>query len=207
MEQRAPTESTMAARKAPRGKNGGKQQPRAKTSACAIATKELLNEILRLRKLGMPYRDIATKVDRCASQCCKMVKDYLAALPMENAQELRQLQFERLNTIHALLAAKLVKSENSPTETVLRIVDRYHQNISLQIDLCGLKVTKHELTGKDGAPIVEATPQQARQVVDELFRTFKVGAIETQDVGDAQPAETSGGDTAGPEGDPSISGV
>ena len=93
-----------------------------KYTAKRIATQEKTVEMLRLKKAGATYADIARHIGCAPSYVYKQIANAFAALPKEDATELRQMEVLRLDG--ALLIATKIMQRSRSEIARLQAVDR-----------------------------------------------------------------------------------
>jgi len=90
-----------------------------------VASRERMTRALELRKAGMTYQQIADALGYGSiSAAEKAVKSGLKLLPREAANDVRQLEMERLAKIIASHWSAVLKGHVRSTEVVLRAMER-----------------------------------------------------------------------------------
>jgi len=124
----------------------------SKTAARRIIAAERRLRALELRKQGYSYTEIGKAVGTSAQHAHRMVVkelERISAKLSENADELRELQLERLRDLLLALWPKAAHGNLQVIDRVLKIL----QEIS---KLTGIAAPeRHELTGPGGSQIVE----------------------------------------------------
>lgn len=88
---------------------------------------ERRRQVLKLKRQGKHYEEIATEVGYTPAYCRKLVGEALkelAAQCMDTAVEIRQLEEERLDTMYAAIQSKIAEGIVSAVETGLKIMAR-----------------------------------------------------------------------------------
>ena len=121
------------------------------TAGTRLSAAERRKQILKLRRYGMPFSEIAEHVGCTPQYCHKVVRAYLDKLSDEMAEDVKQmrrLEAERLDAAHRAAWPKAIKGDLRAIDRVLRIMER-------RAKLFGLDAPqRRELTGKDGTPLV-----------------------------------------------------
>jgi transposase-like protein len=111
-----------------------------KFSPRRIASREKMVEMLRLKKAGASYADIATKFGCAKSLVFRLISRAMSELPREDAEQLRTMELERLDS--ALLVATRIMSTSNRDEMKLRAIDRIVRISERRSILMGLDVSK-----------------------------------------------------------------
>lgn len=138
-----------------------------------------------MRKEGFSYREIADAIRMSPEAAYRLVKREvveLVTLTKEDAEEVRQLELERLD---AMLAGGLMKramtgKDDDAVDRVIKIMERRSKYSGLDA------ASRTEITGKDGRPIEVEDPRELlNRRLDELAQ--RAGA------GDSTPGDVHGG--------------
>lgn len=100
-------------------------KPRRSTATvkrAARATRK--QEALTMRLAGIPTRTIAARLNVHPSTVYAWVKDAIAAIPQEQADELRALELERLDTMLAAVWRDVLAGDTRAIDSALRIMQR-----------------------------------------------------------------------------------
>jgi hypothetical protein len=148
------------------------------------ATAEEANRALELRKHGRTYRGIAQALACSVAYAHKLVDGAIAAIPAENAEQVRKLELARLDRMLAGLWKGATTGDPRAVTAVVMLQNRRAKYLGLDAP------EKMELTGKDGGPIQTAQLQQeARKMTDAELEAVTGGAI------DLPPDSSSGAGT------------
>jgi transcriptional regulator with XRE-family HTH domain len=81
-------------------------------------------EALRLRSEGLTYREIAQRLGINSSTAYRRVENALRAIPAHGVEEMRQLEGERLDKLHAALWERALEGDLSAIDRLLTISAR-----------------------------------------------------------------------------------
>ena len=81
-------------------------------------------EALRLRSEGLTYREIAQRLGINSSTAYRRVENALRAIPADGVEEMRQLEGERLDKLHAALWERALEGDLSAIDRLLTISAR-----------------------------------------------------------------------------------
>lgn len=110
-------------RRSKRGRKGGRR-PKSKTSPKAIETAELRAQVLALRKQGWGYDAIGEAMGFTKQRAYQIVCEELAALIKEPAQQILDLELQRLETLLLGVATDAEKGDPRAIDSELRIRER-----------------------------------------------------------------------------------
>jgi hypothetical protein len=130
---------------------------------------------LELRRTGAHYSDIATALGCSKATAYRDVKRHLDDVRQEcreKAEEINDIELERLDTALAAIWTKVEQGDCKSIETMLKIMERRAKMLGLD------SPDKHEV--RAGV----ATPEEAAQLVRQLFGA---NAAKQDDVG-GEPA-------------------
>lgn len=144
------------AKKGNRGRfNHGAGRVASPTSPKAIAVAERRAQALALRKAGWTYADIAKQLEVSLPMAHRYVKTAMEKLVSEPAEELRQLQIERLHVLLAAVWPEAVKNKS------MAAIEKARKIISDLNELYGVQSPKKvELSGPQGGPIEQRHDHQ-----------------------------------------------
>jgi transposase-like protein len=98
------------------------RRPSATAKRAARATRK--QEALTMRLAGVSIRTIAARLNVHPSTVYAWVKDAIAAIPQEQADELRALELERLDTMLASIWRDVLAGDTRAVDAALRIMQR-----------------------------------------------------------------------------------
>lgn len=137
-----------------------------KTKPSAIKTAQRQAEAMGFRLQGYTYEQISEAMKCSRTYAYKLVAEGLAAIPVENAEELRRIESERLDRMQTAFFSNATEGDLNAANMVLRIMER-------RARLMGLDAPERkELTGKDGKPIetkVEIDDEAAYQALADAL--------------------------------------
>ena len=81
-------------------------------------------EALKLRSEGLTYRQIAELLDINTSTAYRRVENALRAIPADGVEEMRQLEGERLDKLHAALWGRALEGDLPAIDRLLTISAR-----------------------------------------------------------------------------------
>lgn len=119
-------------------------------TAKSVATMDRAAKALELRRDGATFADIGCSLGITASGAWRMVQTMLRELRetmTEVAEEVRQIELQRLDSMLFALRSKIRRADCKAIEVALRISDRRAKLLGLDAAL------KAELTGAGGGPI------------------------------------------------------
>ena len=114
----------------------------------AILQRQL--QALDLRKAGFTFREIADKLDMSLGQAHKYVHDELknlAAQALDSADELRQMELERLDMLIKGLEPMAAVGKPDAVSAYLRVMERRAKLLGLDAPV------RQEVTGADGGAL------------------------------------------------------
>src|SRR5438874_1736904 len=97
------------------------------TSPRLLVAAEHRETVLKLRKEGRPYKEIAQQVGLSRVRCYQIVKRELAriaAVCREEAEEVRDLELSRLDALQVGLWERAVGGDIKAVEAVLKLMER-----------------------------------------------------------------------------------
>lgn len=126
-------------------KGHGNAAPR---DARAIDAAERTRKALALRRAGASYEQIAKELGLSnKSAAHKMVKRGIESIPREAAEDVRELELSRLDTMSRALWEKAAKGDGFAIERMLKIMKRRAEYLGLDAP------KKQEHSGPEGGPI------------------------------------------------------
>ncbi|MDF1565280.1 MAG: hypothetical protein P1V51_19745 [Deltaproteobacteria bacterium] len=174
----------MAKTKAPatapkKGKPARRRPKTKKVTERTVAAAHKRRKALELKKAGYTYEIIAQQVgyaDRGAAH--KAVQTALREITREPAEELLELQLQRLDDMRASVWARARKGDTKAIYAVVKIDEREAKLIGLNAP------SAHEITGKDGAPIIDLSKLSDEELLalaalGEMIMGSKSGAGNT----------------------------
>lgn len=99
-------------------------KPRRSTTAKRAARATRKQEALTMRLAGVSIRTIATRLGVHPSTVYSWVRDAIAAIPKEQADELRTLELERLDALFYAVWRDALAGETRAVDAALRIMAR-----------------------------------------------------------------------------------
>jgi len=81
-------------------------------------------EALKLRSEGLTYREIAERLGINTSTAYRRVENALRAIPADGVDEMRQLEGERLDKLHAALWERALEGDLQAIDRLLTISNR-----------------------------------------------------------------------------------
>jgi predicted transcriptional regulator len=146
-----------------------------------------------MRDAGRSYQSIADELGLAVSTVYNAVGKALEEIVREPAERVRGQEVKRLDRmIEALWARAQTFASEDAAELQLKTIDRVIKIQERRAKMLGLDAPERvEHSGDVG----DATPQKARQIVNELFRSIRVG-----DVALAESAKQASEDAGGTEG-------
>lgn len=128
-----------------------KKQPNGpKSHATKINAAEKRKRAVELRKAGAPYSRIGEELGVSRQRASKMVKEAMEELKAETVQEtenLRQMEAQRLDTLQVGVWSRAVKGDLDALDRVLKISHRRSKMLALD------KPNRVEVSGPGGGPI------------------------------------------------------
>jgi len=122
--------------------------PRSKTDPSRLKAKETALQALELRKAGLSYQRIADELGYHSPQASwDAVNRLLKKTIQEPADEVRKLEIERLDKMLFSLWARIQKGDHQAVNEAIKISKRRSELLGIDSPV------KHEVTGKDGAPL------------------------------------------------------
>lgn len=97
---------------------------RGKLAVTQAESAETTAQMLELRKKGWTYRAIGEKYGMSAPSAYERVKKALYNTVAEPAEDLRQMELERLDDLYTKLSAKIEAGDVRAISTALSIMDR-----------------------------------------------------------------------------------
>ena len=129
----------------------------SKTSSKAIEVREKDRKALELRKAGASYELIAKQLGYAdSSGAYKSVKRSMQSIISEPAEELRAVEYERLNQMLLILWERVQQGELGAIDRALSIMDR----ISKMYGLDSPRKTEVNQTITQGVMIVDGTKDE-----------------------------------------------
>lgn len=151
-------------------------------------------EAAKLRAKGWSLYEIARKLDVDPSTVWEYIRDYYKALNHEGeeaARTARELDLDRLDRAIKGIEQAIDMGDPQAINALVRVLDRRAKLLGIDAP------ARSEVTGKDGAPLVEeATPQRIRDVMRTRFGGNVCPEIESEE-GTSDGADT--GDSPGAE--------
>ncbi len=122
------------------------------------ATAEKQRRALALRRGGATYDQISKELGYAgASRAYNLVKDAIAAIPREEAIEVREMELQRLDVMLVALWPKARAGHAESVDRILRIMKRRAEYLGLDAP------KKQEHSGPDGGPIeLDAAGERVR---------------------------------------------
>lgn len=123
---------------------------------------EQRREAFALRKAGHDYNYIAAKIGKSRKTACQYVLDELARLAhevAEDADDVRQIEVQRLDDMFNVAFVKAIKGDLKAMEQVVKIMDRRAKFLGLD------SATK--LAGHKGGDLFEAFSAAVKKVAEE----------------------------------------
>jgi hypothetical protein len=114
----------------------------------AISTAELQRQALELRKQGFTYEEVGAGIARSTSYAHKLVTDAIANIPRELANDVRNLELARLDSLqkaHWINATADTKPSVKAAGIILRVMER-------RAAMLGLDAPKQEIVWGSGEP-------------------------------------------------------
>lgn len=133
-----------------------------------VVEKERQGQILKLRKVGMTFAEIAEEMGMTASQCRTLYQKAMEDLQVdieEDALEVRRISIQRLNDMINSLYQRALDGD-------LMAVDRILKTTEILAGLTGAKIDRVDLTtkGKEiqqiGPEMLQAAQKKAREELD-----------------------------------------
>ena len=139
--------------------NQGKKQPGRQTTRAhkrwgttPAETADLIARAVDLRRRHMIYSDIATTLGISAPYAYQLVQKGIAAIPpTENAEALRKIESERLDTIRAALYPHAIQGDPASIDRWVKVSERWAK-----------------LLGIDAPARIEVEMVTREQIADEL---------------------------------------
>lgn len=95
------------------------------TNPSKVDRNRRVRDALELRKAGVPYQAIAERLGwKSSASAYKAVKKALEDQINEPAEELRQMEIERLNHLLMLIWAKIQQGDMRSIEQAMRVMER-----------------------------------------------------------------------------------
>lgn len=133
-----------------------------------IADHEAMREALELRLAGLPYREIAERQGCTVGTAHGRVRRALAALvPADKAEELREVENERLNLAVNQCLEVIARAQDNP-DAVLAAVGRLTKVSERIAKLNGLDIP---VVQKVEVTTVDNLDEQIEQLMEELGRS------------------------------------
>lgn len=124
-------------------------------------------EAAKLRAKGWSLYEIAKKLDVDPSTVWEYIRDYYKALNHEGeeaARTARELDLDRLDRAIKGIEQAIDMGDPQAINALVRVLDRRAKLLGIDAP------ARSEVTGRDGAPLVEeATPQRIRDVMRARF--------------------------------------
>ena len=165
-----------------------------------IDARERQREALALRKRSLTYDEIARQLGyNSPAGAQKAVRRAIAEIPKERADELRQLECEKLDALERAwmdlaLGPRTFVNEDTGEEQIVTIHKDAAQVVLKTIDqrtkLLGLaRPSKHEVTGANGGPIGLFDPTKAtdEQLARILSPDFDASELEDEEDDECEP--------------------
>lgn len=162
-------------------KRNGKKRPNAMTGARELGFKEIKERIVKLRRDGLTYREIAQVTGKSAKWCCIVMQRYMAQTPVDDIMAIQRIALERVEKVTVHLSSMLSKSSDSDRdaerdaerdaggdhgvrrkpskpdfEKRLHIIDRFHANIALYWRISGAEAAVAAASEADAAKVASA---------------------------------------------------
>jgi hypothetical protein len=136
---------------------------------------------LQLCQAGLTYDQINDQLQYGSRQNAhRAVKRRLDELHREcslSAVELREKQLGEVATTKRTAHAVMGSKESTAREKLLAI-DRLHNAVKLEAALCGTYApTRNELTGRDGAPLLEVNLTDLKSMTDDQLKRALTASI------------------------------
>lgn len=123
-----------------------------KVTPANIASRRETAKVLRMRALGMTYRDIAEKLGKSVGYIHLKARRAMSEVTLEDAEAALNLENTRLDKA-LLTASTIAYGKASSTKEKLAALDRIHRNVELRVDLMNLRVKdKGGVSNSDGPP-------------------------------------------------------
>lgn len=109
--------SPLQERKVPRPRRGGGKNPERKRD---VALR--VDEIIRLRVMGVPWREVAVRVGYAQREAAqRALRNYYRDVPADNARELRAIENERYNELTRKLWPACMQLDFEAIDRFLRV--------------------------------------------------------------------------------------
>lgn len=141
----------------------------AKRDMRAADTQEKRNQALDLRRRGLNYREIAKALACSLANAHKLVETAIAQIPIEAAEQVRQLELARLDKMLEGLNDSANTGDPRAVLAVVKIMERRAKYLGLDAP------QQHEHAGKGGGPITVT--------LDEISDALAVGDANANDHG------------------------
>jgi hypothetical protein len=161
----------------------GRAVPRpASKDAHRVEVRERTRKALELRRAGANYDEIARQLGLAKSTVHAMVHSAMREITREPAEELRNLELQRLDAMMMGLWPNARKGDATAVTAVLRVMERRAKLLGLDA------VVKHELTGPDGGPLRADVLNVHAQLLQKIARLAGDGAVVEPRLDDASPS-------------------
>ncbi len=113
--------------------NSGGEKPAnlSRRDARRAATKERARQALALRRGGASYDAIARELGTDKSVVSRLIKREIDAIPREEAQDVRAMELQRLDTMFRAIWEKAAKGDGYAQDRALRIMKRRAEYLGL----------------------------------------------------------------------------
>lgn len=112
------------------------QKSKTKVSRNEVSTSERSRKIIAMRRAGYLYDEIAESVGVSIQYCCMVVKEYVNrcnTLTKEDAQLIRRLDLEKIETSIRILYNKILHKQDEPDPRLLStLLDYLERKAKLQ---------------------------------------------------------------------------
>lgn len=142
--------------------------------AAAVRLAERAKQALGLRRAGASYEQIGAQLGITRSAARKVVTKAIARIPRDDAEQVLQLELDRLDALLRGLWPQAVKGHGGAVDRVLRVMERRARLLGLDAP------TKRELSGPAGGPISVA---DVTQLTDEQLEALVHGDDTAADTG------------------------
>lgn len=145
----------------PKKKRGKRTTKNSTTSPREIERAQKVSDALAYRKQGFSFEVIAETMGfKSPSAAYDLVIEGITALKTENAEQVKQLELERLNDMLTGLMPRVLTGDERAIDSMLRVMQFRARLLGLEAPI---KVDgKHEHSGAGGGPInISITPDEA----------------------------------------------
>lgn len=139
---------------------GGRQSSTGRTRAAAAEGKV---RALQLRAKGASRDTIAAELDVHPVTAWRYIRDAIAELPREPAEEVRALELERLDAMQAALWPKALRGNVGAIDRVLKIMERRAKYLGLDEQTSAAPPDESE---GGGVPLRELFAQDPQRALD-----------------------------------------